>query len=147
LILLAIALLSVKCVWNNIEPDYGIFSDEFIIKVDETVMIENPENTEQFVNVTGLEINDSRCPSDAVCVRFGEAKVKVGVSGMQEILKTLDFCIGDCFGKNKGFIERDTVDFTLDNKNYSLILKEVNPYPNTQNTNQPKEALLRLVMK
>jgi len=103
------------------------------------------EQDQGHINLQVLEIAESRCPSDVVCVRFGEAMVTVGVSGIEEIIKTLDLCIGDCPQRNKGVIIADTAAVEIDGKNYAVILKDVVPYPMTTNQNVPKEAILEVI--
>ncbi len=78
---------------------------------------------------------------------FGEVEVKVGVSGVEEILKTLDLCIGDCPQRNKGVIIADTVAVEIDGKDYAVILKDVVPFPSTTNQDKSKEAILEIISK
>jgi len=98
-----------------------------------------------YIELQVLEINESRCPSDVVCVRFGEAMVEVGVTGTQEILKILDLCIGDCPQRGGEVIITDTVSVEIDNISYAVILKDVVPYPTTSNQDQAKQAILEVI--
>ncbi len=103
------------------------------------------EDVDKRIDLQVIEINESRCPSDVVCIRYGEAKVKVGVNGNEEILKTVDLCIGDCPERTGGFIEADTVQVQLDGEDYAVILSGVTPYPTTTNQSIPKQALLQVI--
>ena len=59
------------------------------------------------------EINDSRCPSDVVCVWLGEAVIKIEIELPQ-----------------KGTISLSTYDNLIDTfANYSFELIDVSPYP------------------
>lgn len=103
------------------------------------------KNDQGHIDLQVIEISESRCPSDVVCVRFGEAMVKLDVSGVQEILKTIDLCVGDCPQRGGGVIIADTVAVEIDNRNYSVILRDVVPYPTTTNQDKPKEAVLEVI--
>jgi len=105
------------------------------------------ELEQDHITLQVLEIAESRCPSDVVCVRFGEAMVKVEVSGVQEIPKTIDLCIGDCPQRGGGVIIEDTVAVEIDDKDYAIILRDVVPYPTTTNQAKPKEAILEMILQ
>ena len=126
------------------QPELFTLNQEFQAREAELVTLEL-ENDQGHINLQVLEITDSRCPSDVVCVRFGEAMVTVGVSGIEEIIKTLDLCIGDCPQRNKGVIIADTVAVEIDGKDYEVILKDVIPYPSTTNQDKTKEAILVVI--
>ena len=125
-------------------PILFTLNQEFQAREAELVTLEL-EQDQGHINLQVLEIAESRCPSDVVCVRFGEAMVTVGVSGIEEIIKTLDLCIGDCPQRNKGLIIADTVAVEIDGKDYEVILKDVIPFPSTTNQDQPKEAILKVI--
>jgi hypothetical protein len=125
-------------------PELFTLNQEFEAREAELVTLEL-EQDQGHINLQVLEITESRCPSDVVCVRFGEAEVKVGVSGVEEILKTLDLCIGDCLQRNKGVILADTVAVEIDGKDYAVILKDVIPFPSTTNQDKTKEAILEVI--
>lgn len=100
---------------------------------------------EQWIKLMVLDIEESRCPSDVVCIRFGEAQVKIGINGTQEMLQTLDMCIGDCPQFNRGFLEADTATVEVDGVAYAVILFDVLPYPTTINSSIPKKAVLKVI--
>ncbi len=143
---LLLALLPVAALMQCNDDDnftYTLLSD-FEITEDQLITVES-EKQNDYLEVSILEITDSRCPINANCVRFGEAEVKVSVTGIEEIAKTVELCIGDCFQRNQGFIEEDTVEVELDSKRYAVILSEVTPYPSFENQDDPKTAVLKLV--
>ena len=102
-------------------------------------------DADKWIDLMVIDINESRCPSDVVCIRYGEAEVKIVINGTQEILQTLDLCLGDCPQSNKGFIEADTAQVELDGENYAVILTAVTPYPTTTNQSTTKKAVLKVI--
>ena len=115
-------------------------AQEDIIRVD-------IEQGDRYVEVQVLEITDSRCPSDLRCFRAGEAEVRVALNGQQEKPTLVDLCIGDCPQNNQGYQEVDTVEVTLDNTAYALILSNVLPFPTTTNQSLTKQACLRMTTR
>jgi hypothetical protein len=85
---------------------------------------------------TLTELNDSRCPTDAVCIWAGT------------IAATVEFTEGSTtqtarlgYQKNYG---GDSAAVVLAGQNYWLRLLDVNPYPTTTNANLPRTATFRL---
>ncbi len=134
------ALVMMRCDDDNTPA----LNRDFELREDQLITIQS-EQQDDYVEVTVLEILESRCSADASCIRHGEAEVKVSVSGLEEIAKTLDLCIGDCFQRNQGFIEVDTVEVELDHKPYAVILSDVTPYPSYATRNDPKAAVLKVI--
>ncbi len=73
------------------------------------------------------EVQDSRCPSNVVCVTMGAAVVGFAISDGNNNADVQVKFSGD--GKNSG-IET----FSLDGQNYALKVTEVLPYPETSKT-------------
>ena len=135
---LVLAALSQHCNENN--PDQFTLDQQLEIKQEEVITLDLADESE-YIEVQVISIMESRCPSDVTCVRYGEAKVKVSVTGLQEIATLVDLCIGEC----QGLQDSDTAEVTIDNKHYAVILTDVIPYPATTNQSVPKEALLRII--
>lgn len=79
------------------------------------------------LKVTVTEIADSRCPEDVDCVWAGEAKVDLLAVQTQDSVNlklTID---------PTNSYKIDTLDFTLNSKNYKALLFAVDPYPSTKN--------------
>jgi hypothetical protein len=142
ILLLILGLSLQQC--SDESPALFTLNQEFQAREAELVTLKL-EQDQGHINLQVLEIAESRCPSDVVCVRFGEAMVTVGVSGIEEIIKTLDLCIGDCPQRNQGVIIADTVAVEIDGKDYAVILKDVIPFPSTTNQDKPKEAILEVI--
>jgi hypothetical protein len=118
---------------------------EFEIREDQLITVQLEGEGDQYINVQVLDITESRCPSNASCVRFGEAIVKLAATGVEETVHNLELCIGDCPQLNEGFKEADTVSVQLDGSNYQVILLEVKPYPSTQNQDETRRALITII--
>lgn len=142
ILLLLLGLSLQQC--SDETPVLFTLNQEFEAQEAQLITLEL-EHNQGHITLQVLKIAESRCPSDVVCVRFGEVTVKVGVSGIEEILKTVDLCIGDCPQLNKGVIIADTVAVEIDGKDYAVILKDVVPFPSTTNQNLPKEAILEVI--
>jgi hypothetical protein len=75
------------------------------------------------------DVADSRCPSNATCIRAGEVVMDLNVNAQQKI----QMCLGECQfvqpGRKKGFVTQDSLDVTINSQKYLFILKQVNPYP------------------
>lgn len=83
-----------------------------------------------------VQVNDSRCPVNANCVRGGEAKVKldVNVNGVAD--KGLELCLACDATMNI------PTNKTIGNK-YKITLVEVSPYPEIpKGTAEPKIILV-----
>ena len=140
-IILVVAFL-ISC--NDDDPEVFQFDQEFVIGQEETVFLS--ENNDSIrIEVQVIDITDSRCPANANCVRFGEAEVKLSVTGKEDIANIIDLCLGDCPTYNRGFLESDTVEVTIDDRNYAVILLNVTPYPFTTNETVSKQAHLKMV--
>lgn len=103
--LLAISLVS--C-------DNEIISDSFSLGLENDFKVNGDyHSTDNSLSFSVTEINDSRCPSDVVCVWQGKADVKIEVKSPVS-----------------GLISLNTFDNLIDTVgNYSFELKDVSPYP------------------
>lgn len=87
-------------------------------------------------------IQDSRCPMGVTCVWAGQAKVSMMLSKDSDSTS-----IGLILepGKMAGSpMRQDSTNVRLSSEMYKVILKEVNPYPNTTNQTQPKSAVVEV---
>lgn len=114
--------------------------DEFTIREGDTVDL---TDTSKFIaKLSVQEITDSRCPEGSQCIRAGEAIVKLGLTGIREILVTQEMCIGDCPQFGNGFAQSDTATINVDNIYITLILTSVDPYPSDSNPQAEKSATI-----
>ena len=86
--------------------------------------------------ITFIDLNDSRCPADAMCIRQGAAvttfRVATPANSKTQLVRLF---IGDYMPndpRNKRNLTADTVIIAAgNNTQYLLILKQVTPYPGT----------------
>lgn len=86
------------------------------------------------------EVNDSRCPQNAVCVMAGKATVSLSVQTDFDV-QNFTLCIGDC----KAIGATDNIVFTSANTKYMVKLKKVSPYPAENKLLLPKFVTLDIV--
>jgi len=75
-----------------------------------------------------IEITDSRCPKDVVCVWEGNAMATIRISSDDAIIAVPELCLGSCSANGKSSATK----FTINGETYELILKDV-----SVNTNKP----------
>jgi len=137
IILLTAALLLLgKCRPKEIPQAVMQMPDKAIqISLNQTVPLMGKNKT-KVGEITFTDLNDSRCPADAMCIRQGAAitTFRVTTPGNGETQMVRMF-IGDYMPndpRNKTNLTADTVTISAgDNTPYQLILKQVTPYPGT----------------
>lgn len=87
-------------------------------------------------------IQDSRCPANAVCIRYGNADVTFTLS-QGSLSQSGKLCLGEC--GTKGLHDKDSTTLQLGPDTYKVLLTEVRPYPGT--TNDTKQTALLKVTK
>jgi len=119
----------------------------FLINLDQTVPLMGAGKI-KLGEITFTDLQDSRCPADAMCIRQGAAvttfRVTTPGNGETQIVRLF---IGDYMPndpRNKRNLTADTVTVSAgENTPYQLILKQVAPYPGTgQETPQATLTLL-----
>ena len=133
-ILLFIAII----VLSSCDKDKSQINDSFELDINESINL-----TDNNVNLQlKLEsIQDNRCPSDAACIRAGNAIIKLKFTENSGTAVERELCIGECGTK---FNRQDTTILNIRNTRFSVILEGVNPYPSTGNSNVSKKALITL---
>jgi len=91
---------------------------------NESAVIKNASDLTHKFEVKVLAIDDSRCPSDVVCVHAGWASVDFKINDLSFTLG-----IGESF------------EFTIHNQQFKLTLIDVVPYPTTTNQDERKKAI------
>lgn len=109
-----ISILFALVAISLVSCDNETISDSFSLGLESDFKINGEyHSTDNSLNFTVTEINDSRCPSDVVCVWQGKADVKIDVKNPVS-----------------GSIMLNTYDNLIDTVgNYSFELKDVSPYP------------------
>ncbi len=91
----------------------------------------------EHLNLTFLEVSeDSRCPSDVVCVWEGQATVVADLSALGESLGIFDLTL------RAGHVEVATQHA----RQYRLTLVGLDPYPISTHQTQPQEYQVTLVI-
>ena len=81
--------------------------------------------------ITVNTISDSRCPSNAVCVRAGDASVKLTIEDAKQ-KQVVELCKGDCGYTSKPGVK----ELVLNDVLYTVTLDDVTPYPGEKNATQ-----------
>ncbi len=83
-------------------------------------------------------IQDGRCPANFNCIWGGEAKVGLVLSKGSKT-HTLDLILGRSSAKRA-----DSTQISLSGQTYTVILREVNPYPVLPASGQPQTAVVQV---
>ncbi len=124
------------------DPRSAAFGEDLVLSKGQSAMLnQNGGNADLMVETK--DIQESRCPSDVICVwaGFATASLKLSHNGATG---DLDLCLGSCAEK---YNVQDTGFISLDNVNYGVILKEIAPFPTSQNGNEPKTAVVEVFIK
>lgn len=91
------------------------------------------------VTVQVDKIEDSRCPANVVCIRYGNANVSFALS-KETARQSGTLCLGEC--GTKGLHDKDSTTVQLGSEQYKVVLTEVRPYPGTPTTETKQTAVL-----
>ena len=117
LFLLIIPLLFISC-GDPVGPGYDL-NEEFIIQVKTSVVIDDENLLIRFD-----EVNDSRCPRDAMCIIPGEAKIKLYFA-LNETASASDEIIIPAYTSKEDTTRHNSILF----KNYRITFTQLDPYP------------------
>lgn len=136
-------LLFARCTKEELPAaGQGNLNRDIDIALNETVELSKEEkgnNGENKVRVHLAEINDSRCPMNANCIRYGSAVARFWLEQDKEKSPTVALVIGEALPDDPRKLRNRTADTTLitvANTQYQVILKNVTPYPCTGCPNQ-----------
>lgn len=123
---------------SSCDKENNEINGSFELEVNESINLTD-NNTN--LQLKPESIQDSRCPSDAVCIRAGSAIVKLRVTENSGTAVETELCIGECGPR---FNHQDTSIVSIRNTRLSVILENVNTYPSTENSKVTKKALIKL---
>ena len=138
-------LLWGQCRPKEIPQAANSLDKELRITLNQTIPLTGSNHTD-LGKITLVNLNDSRCPANAMCVRQGAAittfSLEAGTGNQQDgQLFIGDFMPNDA--RNKRNLTADTMLVQLkDKESYQLILKDVRPYPGT--SSEPAEVTFLL---
>lgn len=120
---------------SSCEKDSIDFDSPFELKENESIVLQGNNNG---LTITLQSVNDSRCPINALCISAGNARVKLRMSDNSGAETFAELCLGFCDNMNN---TEDSAIIRLNNISYTLILKEVSPFPEL-GKKQDKKTLL-----
>ena len=120
---------------SSCEKDSIQFDSPFELKETESIVLQGNNDG---LTITLQVVNDSRCPINALCISAGKAQIRLKLSDNSGAEKFTELCLGFCDSKNN---TEDAAVIHLNNVSYTVVLKEVSPYPEL-GKNQDKKALL-----
>lgn len=132
-IFLIAALLLFACDSSVVNP-LAQLGEPFWLKFGESKLLQSEQLEIGFDEV----LEDSRCPEDVVCVIAGDAKIKLWLLKPAHDTTFLSVTIsGFVTAESERHVSTDTLD-------YRIMLKQLDPYPNTsrQRRLSDYEALL-----
>jgi hypothetical protein len=120
---------------SSCEKDSIEFDSPIELKENESIVLQGNNNG---LTITLQSVNDSRCPINALCISAGNARVKLRMSDNSGAETVAELCLGFC---DTGNNTEDSATIRLNNISYTIVLKEVNPFPEL-GKKQDKKALL-----
>ncbi|GAA4404057.1 hypothetical protein GCM10023187_20790 [Nibrella viscosa] len=138
---------------KNVLIGIGLLTAGLLLSCEQTAITTDPVNVTTTtarhetakvgndVTVSINDIKDSRCPSNANCIWYGNATVSVTLAkGTEQAKATL--CLGAC-SQNGGIKDNDVTTVKLGGATYQVTLSEVKPYPVApEPENTYKEAVI-----
>lgn len=120
---------------SSCEKDSIEFDTPFELDENESIVLQGNNNG---LKITLQSVNDSRCPVNALCISAGNARVKLKMSDNSGAESLAELCIGFCDTGNNA---EDSTIIRLNNTSYTIVLKEVSPFPEL-GKKQKKKVLL-----
>lgn len=133
-ILLTGGWLAVGCSRNN--P-----TAEPLLNKPVSIAANQTERVGQDVTVEVERIQDSRCPANALCIRYGSADVAFTLTKGSD-RQPGRLCLGEC---TQGLRTQDTTVVSVGGSRYRVVLNEVRPYPGTGAPDAKQEAVIRVL--
>jgi len=133
-IMIALTVFILGCKDSEIIIDnstQAMLEEQFSLNFEKTAIVSPVDIKVKFVKVT----EDSRCPSDVVCIWAGQVSVLINVNDNGKDLGDIKLTLG----ANKD-------DAVIDIGEYYLKLIEVKPYPISTKRIEPSEYIATLVV-
>ncbi len=134
-IVILYTVLLLSC--NREEIDWIMINNSFTMAENERLKV--VDNDGNLLHLTVSAVTDNRCPEDEICIRKGEALVKVLIEDTRNSQHEAVLCIGDCYPA-----QSDLRSFTLYNKEYFLQLLDVQSYPDARHRSAKQQVLMKL---
>lgn len=111
------------------------FGSTFELGLEESVVL--PVNNKELM-ISLIGINDSRCPGDVQCIWAGNARIQLRISAGTGPAALTELCLGSC---DTEFKKTDSTLIRLNERDYSVVLKALEPYPGKGSSEKKKAAL------
>jgi len=132
--LLVLCTLIVSC--SNEDTTQGFKTSDLgkTISLQENEVVRVSLATSEIVEIKVLEIGDSRCAADVICIWAGQVEVTFKLPTSN----TIKLCLGDqtCTSNSQ---------FEYEGEIFQLQLLDVTPYPSTTNGNEKRSVDFTLV--
>ena len=145
-----------QCSKELVDPAVAaaVLGKEFMVAVKGTaVLTASPEEQAPALTVQLEQVQDSRCPSDVICVTAGSAEATFTLTNPNGGSKTLTLCLGECrsgTGTAGGYKLTDEAEVTLGQEQFVVLLKDITPFPTTSRQDpegKSKKAVLVITRK
>jgi len=95
----------------------SLCGDYLSVKLNESKTVKIGVDEQTLIQLIRLE--DNRCPQDLICIRAGEVFVDLRINNDE----VLNFCLGDCMNRNKGYVQADTLLASVNNEEVNVVLR------------------------
>ena len=134
-------VLVVACNQDEVGQRKVSLDVSFQISENETVLIDDPfPESPQSLIIQLLNITDSRCPSNVVCIWAGNANISLNINNTKET-KDVHLCFGDCalFGLS------NEIEIVFGSASYLIIFEALIPYPSDFSSELIQSATLKVI--
>lgn len=119
----------------------GMFNSPVTVINKEVVFYKVNKEGAGFIKVIVEEIDENRCPADVWCFWSGYARVSFTVSGIESPVDLfIQFDPEKVPNRTPDARFPESYTFSLEGRNYVLILQNVTPYPTTTNSDLEKSV-------
>jgi hypothetical protein len=136
-LIITLFILFIACEKEQLNSSSVDFGDKVTVEMNSSTTIGKSSN---YLVVKVEQVNDSRCPSDVNCITAGDAIVSFKVIDEKDNEASFDLYYGQ-----KSKFKSDTLAFSVNQKNYKMILSNVLPYPATNQKQGNKNVELSIV--
>jgi hypothetical protein len=136
-------LALVSCAKEDLGILSGTLGQDLRLKNGQTVRYNtSPAEAAHVLQLKLENVRDSRCPTDAVCVTYGQAQVEFRVGPGEGAGEVVTMCVGEC---GAGLQNTDTATVVVNASQYRIILQEIAPHPKLkQKSGTVKEVRLKV---
>jgi hypothetical protein len=131
-------LLAAGCVEDRLDLDDVPIGVDFTLPKGEKAIVDAVNGK---LSIEIENVYDSRCPANAICILEGNYGVDLMISDATQSTP-VKLCNLFCGSDYK---LRDTASFVLNETEYQIVLKDLQPYPGTIENDEPKKVILEIL--